>query len=877
MIKYVLSLIVLISSFSAGFGQGKVVASDASGKLGDIVSVDITVDDFKNLFGFQILVTYDKSLLRLQSISNFASELSDYDNDNFVSNLDNANGIILTTYDNLNSDAGFTLANGSRLFTINFEIISNSATSVNVNLPQEVDFGEYSRELEVINNSYSNIGASTDGGVVTIESGTGGGNRIQLILGTAEGQTGETICVPMTVRDFNDVVGMQYSINFNTDVLEFVESKDFNLTGFSTASINTEHIGTSSALVVTWNSPSTDPISLGDGTVIVNLCFKIKASSGSSDLRFTSSPVVIEFAVPDGSGSTVAGQSQLTDGRISVAGSGGGGTTCDLTGFAVAAEQVSSPNGSTVCVNFTGKGINKLGVLQSLVTWDPTVLSNPTMEFVNLPGGGNDFNLGNGADGYMILVWTYSSADLQGTTLDDNSILFKMCFDVIGSNGQSSDIKFEENDRTKFLASDVEGNRFTFQSCSGKVTVGSSQGVSVTSNNPTCFGDNNGSISLNVSGGQSPYTYEWTKNGSNVGSTNNISSLTAGTYHYKVTDNSNAVIGEADVVLTEPSEIVIQSNVTPIVNGNDGAIALTVTGGSGNYMYNWSNGSDSKDISGLGQGSYTVTVTDGSGCSVSHEASIGDAEYTVEITATSNYNGFDISCFGESNGSLSAQAKFGKSPYTYKWSTGDESPTISNVGGGEYSVTATDADGETTTASYIVNEPERLTATIVTEPSNGVNAGTAQVFATGGAEPYSFSWNDKNPGSTTSFISGLAEGRYRVIVTDGNNCITQNEAVVPIDDQDCYVAVEVMTPNADGINDELRINCIEGSNNTLRLFNRWGTLVYIEDNYNNTWTGMDQDGSELSDGVYYFVLEVVDANNVISQYKGHVTLLRKLN
>lgn len=877
MIKYVLSLIVLVSSFSAGFGQGKVVASDASGKLGDVVAVDITVDDFKNLFGFQILVTYDKSLLRLQSISNFASGLSDYDNDNFVSNLDNANGIILTTYDNLNSDAGFTLPNGSRIFTLNFEIISNNATSVNVNLPQEVDFGEYSRELEVINNNYSNIGATTDGGVVTIESGTGGGNRIQLILGSAEGQTGETICVPMTVRDFKDVVGMQYSINFNTDVLEFVESKDFNLTGFSTASINSEHIGTSSALVVTWNSPSTDPITIADGTVIVNLCFRIKASSGSSDLRFVSNPVIIEFAVPDGSGSTVAGQSQLTDGRISVQGSGGGGNTCDLTGFAVAAEQVSSPNGSTVCVNFTGKGINKLGVLQTLVTWDPTVLSNPTMEFVNLPGGGNDFNLGNGADGYMILVWTYSNADLQGATLDDNSILFKMCFDVIGNNGQSSDIKFEENDRTKFLASDVEGNRFTFQSCSGKVTVGSSQGVSVTSNNPSCFGDNNGSISLNVSGGQSPYTYVWTKNGSNAGSSKDLSGLTGGTYRYKVTDNTGAVIGEADVVLTEPSEIVIQSSVTPIVNGNDGAIALTVSGGSGSYMYNWSNGSDSKDISGLGEGSYTVTVTDGSGCSVTHDAQIGEAEYTVEISATTNYNGFDISCFGEMNGSLRAVAKFGKSPYNYKWSTGEETETINNVGGGEYSVTATDADGKTTTSKYIVNEPERLKATIVTEPSNGGNAGTAQVFATGGSEPYSFSWNDKNPGSTTSFISGLTEGRYRVIVTDANNCITQNEAVVPIDDQDCYIAVEVMTPNADGINDELRINCIEGSNNTLRLFDRWGSLVYIEDNYNNTWTGVDKNGSELSDGVYYFVLEVVDASNVVSQYKGHVTLLRKLN
>lgn len=878
MIRYFTCIAILFTLATGGIAQPVFTLSDAQGNTGDIVSVDVKVSDFEAILGFQFAIKFDPAKLKVVDVKNLTSAIDEFNGDNIDFSPVNANaGLIIVAYANANSDDGFTIPDGGVFFTIEFEIVATGNTTAIVDIPQEVDFGEFTRKVEIINNQFNEIGMTAQPGTVTIGEGGGGPGRVSLTIGSATGSQGETVCVPITVNNFSEIIGMQYSIKFNPDFMEFVEGRNFNLENFSNASISSESISSDQALIVSWNTPSSDPISVANGAVIGELCFRIKASSGNSAISFSETPQSIEFTALDG-GNTTSVESNLTNGRISVGGGGGSGDTdCDKPGFSVAASNVASPQGSNVCVNIVGKGIDKMGVLQTLIEWDPTVLSNPTLESVNLNLSGLDYSLDKGAEGKFILSWTYSSTDLAGLTLSDNSILFKLCFDVAGNDGASTNISFTGDNNTNQIATNIEGEPYTFQACNGSVTVGEPEGVTVQRSNPTCPGNNDGSISLTVNSGQAPYTFAWTKNGESVGATASLNNLNAGTYSYVVTDNNGTQVGSGDVVLTDPSEIVISAEVTQINQGNDGAIDVTVSGGAGGYMYNWSTGTDSEDISNLGTGTYTLTVTDANGCSVSESFTIGMGEFNVMIETVTDYGEFDVSCNGESDATLRARASFGTGPYTYNWSTGDNTETIQNVGAGEYSVQVTDSEGNSVEASYTVTEPNPLIVRVATTPSHGGNAGTARANVTGGTQPYTYVWNDKTPGSTTVFIGGLTEGRYQVVVTDANGCMAQGGGNVNVDDQECYTAAKVMTPNADGLNDELRIACVEGTINVLTIFDRYGAKVYREENYNNLWTGIDSDGNTLGDGVYYFVLEVQESDGSTTHHKGHVTLLRRLN
>lgn len=879
MIKYFTAILMTLIVITTARTQPVFTLSDTKGDPGDVVSMDLTVDNFKDVIAFQFSVKFDNTKLKVVNVKNHNSRIDEFDNDNVGFDKVNTDlGVIAVSYVNAREDNGFTIPDGEIFFTIEFEIIATENSTTTVDIPPKVDYGEFDRVTEIIDKNVKEIGMSANPGIITI--GEGGSGRIGFSFGSASGSQGETVCIPLTVSAFENVIGTQFSINFDTDLLEFVEAKNFDLAGFTNSSISDEFVDSDGALIVSWSTPDTEPVSKPNGAKVAELCFKVKKSSGSSSISFGNSPQVIELIVADGKGSSVKVDGNFTNGKIT-AGSGGGDegdVECDVEGFSLAASQLTAPSRSQVCVNIVGKGIDRMAVLQTLIEWDPSVLSNPKIESVNLEIKGEDHSLDKGSEGKAIFSWTHKSPhDGKGITLEDNSILFKLCFEVIGSDGASTDIAFTEDGHTFQMAGNMDGKTYNFQFCNGSVKVGDVENVTVRKTDPTCYGDKDGSISLTVRNGQSPYTYSWTKNGETIGATASLNSLEAGTYSYKVTDASGKEMGSGDVTLTAPEEIRITGDITPVEQGKDGAIEVTVRGGKGAYIYNWNTGSDSKDISGLDAGSYTLTVTDEAGCSVSEEFDLGSGEFNVKIRATTDFNGFDISCKGESDAILRATAAFGTAPYTYEWSTGDDTETIQNVGAGEYRVKVTDSEGKTTEGKYTVKEPDKIIVRVVTTPSDGMSVGTAKAEVSGGASPFQYEWNDKSPGSTTVFIGSLTEGLYRVAVTDANGCTALGMGRVPVDSRDCFTAVEVMTPNADGLNDELRIACVEGTINVLSVFDRWGALVYKEENYDNRWIGTDSNGKELSDGVYYYVLEVESADGVFDQYKGHVTLLRSLH
>jgi len=206
-------------------------------------------------------------------------------------------------------------------------------------------------------------------------------------------------------------------------------------------------------------------------------------------------------------------------------------------------------------------------------------------------------------------------------------------------------------------------------------------------------------------------------------------------------------------------------------NGSaDGSINLTVTGGTAPYIYVWSNAATTQNVSGLGAGSYTVTVTDSNGCAQPISVTLTEpAVLSTTVAATTNYNGYPISCNGSTDGSAITSPSGGTSPYTYSWGTGATTQTIGNLGAGSYSVTVTDNNGCQTTGSVTLAAPAAIfaTPTVQNVLCNGFATGSVSLAVSGGVTPYSYSWNN---GATTQNILNLNAGTYSVMITDNNGC-----------------------------------------------------------------------------------------------------------
>ncbi|MEA3460941.1 MAG: SprB repeat-containing protein, partial [Bacteroidota bacterium] len=195
----------------------------------------------------------------------------------------------------------------------------------------------------------------------------------------------------------------------------------------------------------------------------------------------------------------------------------------------------------------------------------------------------------------------------------------------------------------------------------------------------TCFGDANGSIDLTVGGGTAPYTFAWTGPGGFTATTEDISGLEAGAYNVTISYSAICSAPFPNIAtITEPPEIQVSSVKTDISCGGltDGAIDLTVTGGVGPYTFAWTGPSGftatTEDISGLAAGSYSVTVTDATLCSVL----FSDQETIVEpASVVATYVSHqDVLCNGESNGSIDIDVSGGIAPYLYEWNNSSGTP-----------------------------------------------------------------------------------------------------------------------------------------------------------------------------------------------------------
>ena len=284
----------------------------------------------------------------------------------------------------------------------------------------------------------------------------------------------------------------------------------------------------------------------------------------------------------------------------------------------------------------------------------------------------------------------------------------------------------------------------------------------------SCFDAANGSVDLSVSGGTAPYSYQW----SNGATTQDLVALGAGTYAVTVTD-AHGCTATASATVGQPATLTaLASKTDASCTGSLGSIDLAVGGGTAPYSFLWSNGATTQNLSGLGAGTYTVTVTDAHGCTAGCGATISQPvtmHPSVSVTAAN--------CCTSNSGSIDLTVSGGTPPFSYLWSNGATTQDLTNVPAGAYSVTITDASRCTATASATITQPTALHAsTSSTNAACAGSDGTATVVASGGTAPYSYRWSPG--GQITATATGLASGSYTVTITDARGCTLTASAAV---------------------------------------------------------------------------------------------------
>lgn len=288
-----------------------------------------------------------------------------------------------------------------------------------------------------------------------------------------------------------------------------------------------------------------------------------------------------------------------------------------------------------------------------------------------------------------------------------------------------------------------------------------------TLNNVACNGGNDGALDLTVTGGAGGYTYVW----SNTFNGQDPSNLTAGTYFVTVTDANGCQAIDTGIV-NQAVQINLTADITNVAcfGGSSGSIALSVTGGSPSYTYNWSvaGGPNSPNLSNRPAGSYAVTVTDANGCTATGTYIIGSAtDLSLQTSVV------DASCANGSGGEVSVSVSGGTAPYTYAWNTtpGQNTATASGLVPGTYTVVVTDSNGCTKTASATVATSGglelELTVSDVSCPGAGNGRATANII--GGSQPFTYTWSN-NPSNPGAVNDGLSSGSYSLTVTDANSC-----------------------------------------------------------------------------------------------------------
>jgi len=746
-------LIILFGWYHLSIAQNPLVLNfSSSSPTGQTATVDVTVQNFSNIIGFQFFVGWDTDVLTFSSITNINNGLPGYSISSFATPPTIPDGHV-----NLSWFSTDPLGNASNLpanavlFSIVLNVVGDPCDETDFNL---VTYGTYSSEA--YNGSYQNIPVTSNAGTVTIPGTDCGGvdpeegDGVGICPDAVIGAPGTNICVPIRVDSFVNITSAQFGVEYNASILDF--------TGHQNGPLSDVFVNPTGGNKIRflWIVPGNQgPQTIPDGGVIVKYCFNVIGSMGQvspiSVIDIIPPPqLLIEFI--DGEGDELPYYTCNT-GKVTV------GTPAENPVRFIAEEKTADAN-SNVCVNITTENFEEISGFQWAMTWNSSVMTFNGLGPVNNIGiSANDINLV--ASNKLRVTWLPTSQ----VTKPDGTVLFQLCYNTIGNCDSSTPLQFTADGANfPILAGDASGNPLPVETDNGSVTIECACSIAVDVVNAGCFGAKNGSIYITLTG-CTAQSYLW-----NTGQTSqNLIGIGAGTYSVTVTDTNGKTTVKSGITVTEPTEIAITETTTQVTCSTNGSIQLTVSGGTPPYNYSWSpNVGSGPAISNLTPGNYSVTVTDNQSCQKIKSFTITSS--VTAFTADAIVN--DITCKDANNGKITVIPSGGCSPYTIVWSDGQSAGVFSreNLAAGTYTATVTDNKGTTGTISRSITNPSfALTVSgVVTQPTVAGGNGQIVITVSGGQSPYTYLWNNPSA-STTKDLTALA-GKYIVAVTDARGC-----------------------------------------------------------------------------------------------------------
>jgi len=249
----------------------------------------------------------------------------------------------------------------------------------------------------------------------------------------------------------------------------------------------------------------------------------------------------------------------------------------------------------------------------------------------------------------------------------------------------------------------TDANGCTFQTC---VTIAQPALLSANgSAQPAACGQSVGTVGLTVTGGSAPYAYLW----SNGATTRDLSGLDPGTYTVRVTDVNGCTATVQATVGGTPG-VDAQGTVTDNLcfDGRNGRIDLSMSAGTAPFSYQWSHGATTRNALDLPAGNHVVTVTDANGCTWSGSWTIAQPQALVVDTVLSRYNGYNVSSWAGSDGSIRTSVSGGTPPYTYHWSDGAGTHSRYGLPAGTYGLEVRDANGCSVFLTITLTRPDDL-------------------------------------------------------------------------------------------------------------------------------------------------------------------------
>ncbi|MES2619899.1 MAG: choice-of-anchor L domain-containing protein, partial [Bacteroidota bacterium] len=686
-----------------------------------------------------------------------------------------------------------------------------ASRTINITQPSALTTSETHVDQNCFGQSIGSINLSVSGGVAPYSYAWSNGESTQDIDTLTAGS------YSVTVADSNScVVNRSITIAEPTAISATPTATNPSCFGSASGSISLSVSGGTAGYTYSWsNGAATQNISslsIGTFTVTVsdaNLCTGTATATLTQPVVLSASTTRTNVSCNGGSNGTIT--LTVAGGTSPYSFNWGGGITTQNRTSLIAGTYTVTVSDNNACTATASATITQPAAL---------AINNVTTNVSCNAGSNGSINITVSGG---VSPYTYNWGG--GVTSEDRNSLAAGTYNVTATDSRSCTITSSIN-----------------------VTQPTALAFSETHNNVTCNGGNTGSINVTISGGTSPYTYNW--NGGVT--TQDRTSLTIGTYTLTTTDARGCTVS-GSATITQPAIISIAPAVTDATcaPGNNGAIDITVTGGSSPYTFNWGGGITTEDRTALFAGTYTVTVTDNSSCTVARAISVSQIGIGMSLSPSVT----NVTCFGENNGAINITVTGGNPPLSYNWTNGSITEDVTSLTAGNYAITVTDGLGCSAISGSVVTEPSAIDISLNKTDVRcfGESSGSILTTVSGGAGSYVYNWSNS---SSAQNLINIPAGSYDLTVSDANACSASALAII-VGQPSTAVLLSSTSTN---------VSCNGGNNGGVTLTVSGGTPSYT---FNWSNGSISQNLSSAVVGTY--TVTATDANTCSSSLTATIT------